>query len=424
VTATTDTSGVFVVSIQSGRWRAVVAHPKFDSLRVTLPPRELEVSSSASAVTGTLWTPSRLTITRMLCGDSAKPDDAALTGVVRDAATHGAIDSASVFVKWVNLNLALQRGKFVRSTETQTTRTTRDGWYVTCGVPSAGTLLSWAEQAGAVSGTVPVTLEGAPARLDISLDLTARRSGGSIDLEPDSSGASLFPTARGNARYRVLVRDPNGRPVSNARVRILGERTVRTNDAGSVTLDSVAAGTQTLEVLAIGYQPQRRTVDIAPRREPTDTFVLAALLDTIRVTAGRDPTGFERRRNAGAGQFISADDVERENPARTTQLLRTRDGLRFTFDRNGFPYIEVTTQDSRCRPRILLDGFPSRPVPTVPGEAEMDWLVHPDEIGGVEIYTNSAKIPPEIARWGRTCAVIAFWTRKSLGLPKAESLQP
>jgi hypothetical protein len=54
----------------------------------------------------------------------------------------------------------------------------------------------------------------------------------------------------------------------------------------------------------------------------------------------------------------------------------------------------------------------------------MDWLVHPDEIGGVEIYTNSAKIPSELARWGRACATIAFWTRQALGLPKTSALQP
>jgi hypothetical protein len=168
-------------------------------------------------------------------------------------------------------------------------------------------------------------------------------------------------------------------------------------------------------------------VDIARGRVPTDTFVLASLqtlLDTVHVTAGRRPTDFEGRRRAGIGQFITAADVEREDPGRTTRLLRSRDGLRFTYDRNGFPFIEVTTQDSPCTPVILVDGFPARPVPTVPGEAAMDWLVHPDEIGGVEIYTNSAKIPPELARWGRGCATIAFWTREALGLPKSATLKP
>ncbi|MEO7454920.1 MAG: carboxypeptidase-like regulatory domain-containing protein [Gemmatimonadaceae bacterium] len=418
VTATTDTNGVFVVSLMSGTWRAAIAHARYDSLRVTLAARTLVVPPRASVI-AELWTPSRHALTRMLCGDTANGDDVALVGMVRDAATRRGIDSASVVVKWINLQLKL--GGFTRSAETHVARTARDGWYVSCGVPANGTLLTWAEHAGATSGAVPLTLEGAPMRVDVSLDASARRTGGSIDLEPDSAGVSMFPTASGKARYRVLVRDPSGSPLQNARVRILGQRTARTNAAGVVTLDSIAGGTQTLEVVALGYQSQRRIVDIVPGRQPADTFVLASvrtLLDTVRVTAGRDGTGFERRRSAGVGQFITAADIERESPQRTTALFKTRDGLRLTYDRHGFPYVEVTTQELPCKPLILVDGFPAPPVPTVPGEAAMDWLVHPDEIGGVEIYTNSGKTPPEIARWGRTCATIAFWTRQALGLPK------
>lgn len=423
VTATTDTNGVFVVELRSGKWRSEVAHPRYDSLRLVLPVRQFEVPPEA-VVTADIWTPSRRAVTRLLCGDSARRDDVALVGTVRDAATHRGIPSAFVVLKW--MTLTLKRGGYTRATETRVTQTARDGWYVSCGVPANGTLLTWAENAGAVSGAIPLTLEDAPLRLDLSVDPAALPSGGPIDLDPDSTGG-LFPIASGRSRYRLFVRDFGGRPVSSARVRILGQRSVRTNDAGTVTLDSIAGGTQTLEILAIGYQPQRRIIDIAPGLVPTDTFVLASLgtlLDTILVTAGRDATGFGRRRRLGAGQFITAADVERENPGRTTALLEARDGLRFRFDRNGLGYIEVTTQTTPCTPQILLDGFPARGMLATPGHAAMDWLVHPDEIGGVEIYTNSSKTPPEIARWGPACATIAFWTRQSLGLPKSSALRP
>ena len=418
ITATTDTSGAFSTQLMSGSWRAEVAHPRFDSLRIPAPVRNMEVPARESASL-TLWTPSPRTVTRVLCGDSARSDDVALVGLVRDIATNRGIDSANVTVKWINL--ALKRGGFARSTVTRVTQTGGDGWYVGCGIPAIGTMLTWAERGGAISGAVPLTLEGAPMRVDFNVDRTARAAGGSIDLDTDSSGTSMFPTSRGQLRYRVVVRDPAGRPVPNARVRVFGQRTVRTNAAGTVTLDSIAGGTQTLEVMAIGYQPERRTVDILPGREPMSTFVLAplaAMLDTIRVTAGRRPTDFEGRRRAGGGQFITAEEIQRLDPPRTSQIFKARDGLRFTYDRNGFPYIEVTTQSTPCKPMILVDGFPASPVPTSPGDMAMDWLVHPDELGGVEIYTNSARIPPELARWGRACATIAFWTREALGIPR------
>ena len=240
-------------------------------------------------------------------------------------------------------------------------------------------LLTWAEHAGATSGPVALTLEGAPVRLDVSLDPMARPSGGSIDTEPDSSGVSLFPTATGSVRYRVFVRDLAGKPVSNARVRVLGQRTARTSDAGGVTLDSIAGGTQTLEVMAIGYQPQSRIVDIAPGREPTDTFVLASLrtlLDTIRVTAGRDPTGFERRRGTGVGQFITAADVERRKPSADHPAPANP---RWFAIHIWHEWYSVHRSDDADVPLhaasyLLSMGFPTRPVtPMTAGHAAMDW---------------------------------------------------
>jgi hypothetical protein len=220
----------------------------------------------------------------------------------------------------------------------------------------------------------------------------------------------------------VLVRDARGRPVPNARIRILGRSTARSDAAGAVAFDSIAGGTQTLEVLSVGYQPERRVVDVAVGGEPTDTVVLAALssvLDTVRITAGRDPTGFELRRETRKGQFITAADVASEKPVDTTHLLRTRPGLRYTFDRNGLAFIDVTTQDKPCRPLILVDGFPPGAAPSAPGQSVLDWIMHPDEIGGIEIYTTPAEVPAEFSRFafGPACAAIVFWTRERLGIP-------
>jgi hypothetical protein len=228
------------------------------------------------------------------------------------------------------------------------------------------------------------------------------------------------PRSAGIARYHVLVRDRAGRPIANARVRLLGRNTSRSDADGAVTFDSIASGRQTLEVLSIGYQPELRSIDVGLRREATDTVVLESLmLDTVRVTATRDPTGFELRRTTRKGQFITAADVASENPVNTTHLLRTRDGLRYTFSRNGLGFIEVTTLDRPCLPLILVDGFPPGAAPPAPGRAALDWIIHPDEIGGIEIYTNPGQIPAEFSRFASApCAAIVFWTRERFGLPK------
>ena len=419
---TTDAKGAFTIPLRSGTWLAALEHPRFDSLRVSVPLRRVVVPDSAM-FTLALGTDLPGAITRALCGANVRNDDVALVGMVRNAATNTGVDSASVFVKWVDVQLSV-RG-FTRSARAVTTRTTRDGWYVRCDVPAAATVVSWAARGGATTGAVLLTLTGAPARLDFTIDTTARPSNGSVDMDPDSSIGSLFPMSAGSARYHVIVRDLNGRPVSNARVRILGRVAVRADAKGAVTLDSVARGTQTLEAMAIGFQPERRVVDVAGAGEQTDTVVLASLksvLGTITVTAGRDPSGFELRRSTREGQFITAAEIERANPARITQMLRTRDGLHYTFDRNGIASIIVTTMSLPCHPFILVDGFPPDPgAPSVPGEAVMDWHILPDEIGGIEIYNNFGQVPPEIAKltFPPPCAAIVFWTRERLGLPKA-----
>src|SRR5205814_3867405 len=100
------------------------------SLGVSLPPRRVEVPRQP-AFTLVVGTPSPGTVTRTLCGSNVRNDDVALVGIVQNAATHKGVDSASVFVRWVDLTLS-GRG-VTRSTETHVTRTTRDGWYVSCG---------------------------------------------------------------------------------------------------------------------------------------------------------------------------------------------------------------------------------------------------------------------------------------------------
>ncbi len=72
---------------------------------------------------------------------------------------------------------------------------------------------------------------------------------------------------------------------------------------------------------------------------------------------------------------------------------------------------------------ILVDGSRvPRGAPVTPGMAALNWAVHPEEIGGVEIYTKSGQIPAEFLKWARgrpPCGAIAFWTRAKLRIPPA-----
>jgi hypothetical protein len=434
---TTDANGSFEIALASGRWLAAIEYPLFDALGVDLPARPVDVPR-AKEFALTLVTPSPETVTRAFCGPRPHASDVAVVGMVRAGKAAAGLDSVEVLVQWVTLTLG--RNGYARTVETRSARTSRDGWYVLCGVPAGADVVAWAERRGATTGTIETTLPRAPSRLDLVLDTTVRAASASIEAAADSvvgrnstaarntagaraNDARRPPMPNGTARYRAMVRDVAGHPVPNARARTLGHGYVLSDERGAVLLDSLPGGSQTLEVLAVGFAPDRRVVEASTGNTAVDTVVLASLkslLDTIRVTAGRDEVGFEARRRGQVGQFITAADILRENPRTTSSLLRTREGVRLDYDRDGNAHIMTSVAGRPCRPLVLIDGFPAAPVPTVKGVPDVNWAFLPPEIGGVEIYTNPAQIPAKFAIWGdRSCGAIMFWTREKLGLPKA-----
>ena len=235
--------------------------------------------------------------------------------------------------------------------------------------------------------------------------------------------------AVGTARYRAVLQDLGGRPVPSARVRTLGRPYAVSDDRGFVALDSLPRGPATLEVQAIGYVPERRVVTVGESDTPPDTILLASLksaLDTIRVTAGRDETGFDRRRHLGTGQFLTAADIERENPGNATGLLRTKVGLRYQMNGNSASIAMSHGPRGNCTPYVFIDGFPAPRVNRVAGIAMMDLQIAPQAIGGVEYYLEATQIPPEFLKWIGTpaCGAIAFWTRERLNLPQMRNPTP
>ena len=419
IATTTAANGGFEIALESGRWRAAIQHPRFDSLGVTLPEQQVDVPRAAR-FSLSFAAPSAREVTLLLCGPQKHVGDVALVGTVRAAATRLKLDSADVHVVWVNLTLGA--GRFTRTLDSTAVRTDRNGWYVACGVPPGAQLLAWAARDSATTGALVIKLADGPARLDLVLDAAARSVTSAADFPLDSADVRRFPVPGGTSHYQAIVRDLRDRPVTNARARMLGRPFVLADVQGVVKLDSLSGGSQTLEVQALGYAPERRVVEVRVGYALSDTVLLVSMesvLETVRVTASRGAAGFDMRRKGEVGQFITAADVERENPKNTTSLLRTRDGLRY-IDGAGNPYIAIATGFKPCRPLILVDGYPPGQVPMAKGVAALNWMMHSDEIGGVEIYTNPAQVPSQFAIWGnRSCGAIVFWTREKLGLPKA-----
>ena len=418
--ATTEVDGKFVVKLEPGKWIAGFSHPLVDSLMIELPVRRVDVGVSSN-LRVTLAIPSSRTLLLAFCGKQAEDSAGVLQGYVRRAPEKSRLDSGGVYVQWMEMQIG--RKGIERDLPTLRARVNSDGSYRVCGVPANTEVAVWAQRGAASTGLVTAMLpKSGIARLGLVLDPLAthdvvflRDSGAVADSTQLLPGENLRPAPKvGAARFSGVVGDANGKPLETARARIIGRRPEKTNGAGMFVLDSLALGTQTLEVRALGFVPVSRLVNVTDAAAP-DTIRMTsikAMLDTIRVIGERvynaDVNGFEMRRRGGMGRYVSREDIDRRRPYEFTNLLYGVPGMRVNF-RAGHVSVAMRGVVGTCTPAIFLDGFQQ----ILDYESDLNFLVQPDEIEGVEIYTSGPSTPAQFTgRGGTGCGSIVVWTRQ------------
>lgn len=126
-------------------------------------------------------------------------------------------------------------------------------------------------------------------------------------------------------------------------------------------------------------------------------------LDTVRIraSAGAIPEIASRPRRRGSGHFVSRTDIERQRPAYASDALRRVPGVSLRPSSG----IGNVVRLRGCGPAVFMDGVQAL-------NAELDEVVRPSDIEGIEIYSSSANLPPQYAdRSGRSCGAILVWTR-------------
>ena len=417
---TTGSDGKFTLNLEPGKWIAGFSHPLVDSLMIELPARPVDVGSRPGPRVA-LAIPSSHTLLLAFCGRQTADSVGVLQGYVRRAPEESLLDSGGVYVQWMEIQFG--RKGIERDLPTLRARINPDGSYRVCGVPANTEAAVWAQRGAASTGLAAAVIpKSGIARLDLTLDPLAthevvflRDSGAVADSTPLLPGEKLRPAPKvGGARFNGVVGDAKGKPLETARARIIGRRPAKTNSAGVFVLDSLALGTQTLEVRALGFVPMSRLVNVTDAAPP-DTIRMTsikAMLDTIRVIGERvynaDVNGFEMRRRGGMGRYVSREDIDRRRPYDFTNLLYNVPGMRVSF-RAGYISIAMRGVFGTCSPAIFLDGFQQ----ILDYGSDLNFLVQPDEIEGVEIYTSGALTPAQFTgRGGTGCGSIVVWTRQ------------
>jgi hypothetical protein len=183
---------------------------------------------------------------------------------------------------------------------------------------------------------------------------------------------------------------------------------VRSASDGRFTFAHVVPGSFSLSVRRLGYQQKTTDLQVGASSsnetikvelEPVATDVEAVVIEGAR---GRLEEFNARRLSNNFGYFFDQNDIRKKGPRYVSELFRTVPGARLRVSRRTGNILELRN----CTPRIWLDGVRA-------DNAEIDELISPSEIAGLEVYPSFAGVPAQyMDKENRACGVILVWSRQ------------
>ncbi|HEU4587573.1 MAG TPA: TonB-dependent receptor [Gemmatimonadales bacterium] len=409
-TAKSDLYGRFTFdSVPPGTYVLTFTHPAFLSAGVAAPKWRVQVPPEG--VANLLFaTPSADARYGRACpGGPRAPNTGYFIGTVRDAATDSALAGAVVTAMWSEISVSKATG-VVTARRTSRAESNAQGLFVVCRVPNDAPLTVWAAKDSASTGLILLDLGGRP--------LAARQ----LTIGTKRLVASAADSSAVLGRLDGVVRSIDGDPIPDARVYVRGSRAIgRTSASGAFSLSHVPAGTQTLEVIALGYEPGRMAVDVRPgagvRTEVTLGKAVTRLPD-VQVAGGKSAMDeIADRARRSNGYLISQEDIERRGSITFEDIMRGVPGMQVVPVGQGYRVISsrgpVNAQGD-CAPQYFVDGSPF----PMPLNDDSPFPVSPPEIMAVEVYSGVGAVPAEYQRGPQNaCGVIAIWTKRG-GSPR------
>lgn len=383
-----DSLGRFAIpGVPDGRYMLGFFHPMLDSLGMEPPLREVVVAGQP--VLTDLGTPSAARLRVALCGPASTTEPSAVVmGVARDAQLGAPAANVSVTGEWLEVSIA-RTGVLHRLAHVSAT-TAENGWFALCNVPSPGAMTLLASRGMDSTGRIEVQV---PPEGFLRRELYLGRERGVSRL----SG--------------IVVTSADWTPLVGARVSISGGPRTVTNSRGEWTIPDAPAGTRMLQVLAVGYYPDRRGVDVVGGTPPVrvELSTVRAVLDTVKVTAMRlsapNLAAFQQHQRTGVGRFITRDDIVRRQPLATTDLFRTLPGIAFDERTVADKFLKMRSAFGLCSPGVYIDDHFMIDL-TID---DINAFVHPHEVAGIEIYTEGSA-PAQYQRMDG-CGSIVIWTK-------------
>jgi hypothetical protein len=191
-------------------------------------------------------------------------------------------------------------------------------------------------------------------------------------------------------------------------------RRATTDSAGVFYLSLPGPGLYTVVATRIGYLQHRGdTVRVGDSeavglRIELDRNVIPLRPVVVTERLSWLPEGFEQRRAAGFGRFLTRTDIENRHGSQTSDLLRGMPGLQLTPLRRGrgsATMLQMRGPGGLCSPAVWVDG-----VPLADGGQSIDQVLTPGVLEAVEVYNSTSNAPIQY-RTGN-CGVVLFWTKR------------
>lgn len=267
-----------------------------------------------------------------------------------------------------------------------------------------------------------------------TLRAALRLSAVGLPLLSVAARAHRIVPSGGTASFRgLVVRQSDGGPIMGADIWLIAaNRHARTDTSGTFAIDSVAPGSQLVQIRAIGFEARRDTVTVpagASVERRYDLVSRAAILDTVRTVAPErayiSPVlrAFESRRLSGEGGHFISDSVLRTNDNSTlANVVRGRiPGV--TFERGRLvstrktcrgPALSLCTR-ADCYVAIYVNGvleFRSQ-MTDLPGVEAPDLSrMNVSDYAGVEFYADASSAPIGMHPDDDGCGSLWLWTRE------------
>ncbi|MEO5904685.1 MAG: carboxypeptidase regulatory-like domain-containing protein [Gemmatimonadaceae bacterium] len=420
--AVSDSLGHFrMTEVPLGHYRIGFFHPLLDSLGVEAPLRDVYVDSYGS-VTANVGVPSAATLRRAMCeSEPGGAPGAVIVGTVRSAHDGLPMPKVAVFGEWYEY--VLKRTGTTRQLARRNVTSGDNGWFALCNAPTEGSVALIATTGTDSTGIIEVQIPSTGfARRELYLG--ASETEPVVDsARPPVAAAGAAPTGAPTAapvpvrRIRVgnghvsgtVTTVAESRPLANATVTIVDGPQTHTDALGHWVISNAPAGTRAIEVRALGYYPDRREINVVASAQPLHIALstLKAMLDTVKIRASRLPggangIGFNYRRRASAGRFITPEDIQRLPVVVTSELFRRMPGVNADEGKIQMRGAFATW----CEAAIFIDDHYMSFLTT---EDIDDW-VHPEHIAGIEVYSESS-VPAQFRVGMGECGSIVIWTK-------------